>query len=78
MWGDLRFRYKSIYTLKDTDDFDGAEFYGFRGDFEQNKATFQEQMGIEMGRSKEIIDTSGEDTKEWLEGEVMYDQLKGV
>ena len=33
----LRLRYKSISPLKGTGDFDGAEFYGFSGDSEQNK-----------------------------------------
>ena len=56
-------RYKSVFSIKDTGGFEYGGFYGFRGEFEQNKETLQEQMRLEMEGRKQIIDTFGEDTK---------------
>ena len=46
----------------------------FRDDFERSNEGLQNEMEIEMGRNEEIVDTYGEDTKEWQEEYVWYDQ----
>ena len=73
---DLRIRYKSISPLKDTDYFDDGEFYGFRGDFAQNKERWPEEMEIEIECQPGIIDTYGNDTEEWKEAHMEYEKLK--
>ena len=60
-------RYKSISPLKDSDGFGDEEFYGFAGDFEQNKERWGHEMEIEIAGQEELIDTYGNDTEEWQE-----------
>ena len=52
-----------------------GEFYGLPCDIEQNNERLQNEMVIEMGGRKEIIDTFGTDTTEWQEAQVRYGQL---
>ena len=40
---DLRIRHNSTSPLIDTGDFDGEEFYGFFGDFEQIKERWEKK-----------------------------------
>ena len=42
--------------------FDGAEFYGVFGDFEQNKERREKETDLALGDRESIIDTYGNDT----------------
>ena len=70
-------RCKSIYALKETDGPDGSDFYGFFGDFEENKG--RGQLGIEEATQYQARDLEiyNEDTEEWEEPQMRYDRFKG-
>ena len=56
---DLRILDKSISQSKDTDDLGDGEFYGFRGDFAQNKDRRQKEIDVVIASRKEVIGTVG-------------------
>ena len=71
----MRLRIDSKFHLKDTDDIDDSDCYGFFGDFEQNAGLGQ--IGVEMGRiTKKELEPYGEDTQEWEEAQLRYGKSK--
>ena len=59
---DFRLRVKSLCPLKETDDFDGSDFYGFCGDFEENKGRWQLEIGEDTQYKGKELEIYNEDT----------------
>ena len=47
----------AVYPLKDTDGFEDVEFYGFCGDFEENKDRLKLEIEEETTGHKEVIES---------------------
>ena len=74
---DLRLRIKTASPIKGTGDSDGSEFYGFRGDFEENKDRRRLEIEEEEGKCRrEIIRIFDGDTEEWGDAQQKYGTLK--
>ena len=68
--------YNSSPPLGDTGDFKDGDFYGFFGDFAQNRERWEEEMKFEIEGREEIIDRYSSDTKERKEAQAKYGKLK--
>ena len=63
--------------LKETDGFDDSDFYGFCGDFEENKGRWQLEIeGDAKYQERELAIYNG-GTGEWKEAQPMYRRLGG-
>ena len=73
----LRLRYKSIPPLKEAGDFDGAEFYGFCDDFEENKGLWHLGIDEDLRCRGMELDIFNEDSGGgWKDAQMKYGRPK--
>ena len=69
---DVRLRIDSIPPLKETDDFDDSDRYGFRIDLGQNSGIRQLEIQGEIYLKERELAMYNEDTQEWSEAQIRY------
>ena len=73
---DLGLRFDSISPLEETDGPDDSDFYGFRGDWEQNAARAKLGIREDMKFRESGLEIYNENTEGWEEAQMRYGKLK--